>query len=82
MTKAFTPRISILSKDGVEVNEGDRIATHDLLGHTGNTGYRTDTHLHVTYGDEPIQWQAGIIANGSLCANNNTEPVLFATPAR
>jgi murein DD-endopeptidase MepM/ murein hydrolase activator NlpD len=69
-----------LKQDGVEVNEGDTITPHDLLGHAGNTGYRTDTHLHVTYGDEPIQWQAGIIANGSLSANNNTEPVLFSTP--
>lgn len=69
-----------LAKEGVNVSEGQRVNADTVLGFVGNTGYRTDTHLHVTYGLETNQWMAGLITDGSQDANNNTAPVRFDTP--
>lgn len=49
---------------GSWVNEGA------VLGQVGNTGARDGTHLHVQFGASAIQWQAGVVANGSLSGIN------------
>jgi serralysin len=52
------------------------VSAGSILGYVGNTGLRTGTHLHVTYGLDDTTWTAGIIANGSRPLGT---PVTFDT---
>lgn len=48
-----------LQQGGVQVALGERVATGDLIGFSGNTGYSQDPHLHfdVIRVDENLEWQ-------------------------
>ncbi len=40
----------------ISVNNGQRLATGDIIGYSGNTGYSTGPHLHITvYATEGVR---------------------------
>lgn len=65
-----------LQYNGVVPALGQTVSAGSTLGYVGNTGLRTATHLHVTYGLDDTVWTAGTIANGSSSLGT---PVSFDT---
>ena len=67
-----------LQYNGVVPSIGQTVNSGDALGFVGNTGARTGTHLHVTYGFDTFDpaWSAGIVADGSKLLGT---PVSFDT---
>ncbi|GAA0755225.1 Ca2+-binding RTX toxin-like protein [Erythromicrobium ramosum] len=67
-----------IKTNGVMPQLGASVVAGEVVGYIGNTGLRTDTHAHVTYGYETIEWQTGTVADGSLSGG---QPVTFDTAA-
>lgn len=65
-----------LQYNGVVPTLHQTVSAGSTLGYVGNTGLRSGTHLHVTYGLDDTTWTAGIIANGSSSLGT---PVAFDT---
>jgi Ca2+-binding RTX toxin-like protein len=61
-------------QNSIPVEVGWRVIAGEVIGNIGNTGARTSTHLHLHFGSEPINWQAGLVANGT---NDSSSPLYF-----
>ncbi len=52
------------------------VSENQIIGYTGNTGYRFGPHLHIQYGFERIYFATGWVADGSQAFGT---PVVFDT---
>jgi Ca2+-binding RTX toxin-like protein len=59
-----------LQNGSVPLSIGSWVNEGEVLGAVGNTGARSGTHLHFSFGASQITWQAGEVANAQYSTSN------------